>query len=119
MEKFQVNWSLIVLCHWIPDQALGRECWIVNLDTLNSYLYYRGPFYGDFVAPSADHKNKIDESLALFQTVLAWFGHQCPFILFLNKMDIFEEKLKNHSKLSDHFEDYGPNYLLLLMADHC
>ena len=92
---------------------------MINLDTLNSYLYYRGPFYGDFVAPTAEHKNKIDESLALFQTVLAWFGHQCPFILFLNKMDIFEEKLINHSKLSDHFEDYGPNYLLLLMADPC
>ena len=64
------------------------------------------------MAPSAGHKNKIDESLALFQTVLAWFEHQCPFILFLNKMDIFEEKIINCSKLSDHFEDYGLNHLL-------
>jgi len=46
------------------------------------------------------------ESLALFDQIVSYsFFRTTSFILFLNKQDLLEEKLK-HSKLKPHFPEY-------------
>ena len=48
----------------------------------------------------------MKESLALFETIVdsEWF-HDSVIILFINKMDLLEEKLQ-HSDLCDFFPEY-------------
>ena len=50
--------------------------------------------------------NRMEESLKLFQKLTGsqWF-EQTSFILFLNKSDLFQEKIKKRP-LTDFFEDY-------------
>ena len=54
--------------------------------------------------------NSLDESLQLFETILASdFFASTPIILFLNKKDVLEEKLRAGIKISVYFPDYiGP-----------
>ena len=55
--------------------------------------------------------NRMEESLALFKTTtgLQWFTN-ASLILFLNKKDLFEEKINTSSPLSDYFPDYKGRY---------
>ena len=48
----------------------------------------------------------MEESKALFSTIITypWF-HSSSIILFLNKKDLLEEKIK-YSDLADYFPDY-------------
>ena len=50
--------------------------------------------------------NRLKESIELFRQIQLqnWLNHT-TFILFLNKKDIFEEKIKT-SHIVDHFEDF-------------
>ena len=54
--------------------------------------------------------NSLDESLQLFETIIASdFFSSTPIILFLNKKDVLEEKLRAGIKISMYFPDYsGP-----------
>lgn len=49
----------------------------------------------------------MEESMALFRTIVTnrWFS-DCSFILFLNKIDLLEEKIM-HSHLVDYFPQYN------------
>ena len=68
-----------------------------------------------FIASLADYNlklvedlstNRLSESIALFKTFMGnQFFKQRPIILFLNKTDIFDEKIK-HFDLADSFDDY-------------
>ena len=51
-------------------------------------------------------QNRMEESKALFQTIITypWFQNS-SIILFLNKIDLLEEKIKM-SHLSDYFPEY-------------
>jgi len=53
-----------------------------------------------------DRTNRMEESLKLFRHLTAsqWLKDR-PFILFLNKSDLFAEKIQ-HRPLSDCFEDF-------------
>ena len=50
--------------------------------------------------------NRLQESCALFQTILSypWFQH-ATIVLFLNKKDLLEEKIK-----TSHLVDYFPEF---------
>ena len=50
--------------------------------------------------------NRLEESRALFQTILTypWFQH-AAIVLFLNKKDLLEEKIKT-SHLADYFPEF-------------
>ena len=58
-----------------------------------------------------EDQNRMHESLALFETILGypWF-QEASSILFLNKFDLFEEKIMK-SHLSDYFPQYEGNVL--------
>lgn len=62
----------------------------------------------------------MQESLKLFSSVInsPWFA-KSSVMLFLNKRDLFEEKLKTYP-LSDVFEDYkGEPFVAVFLSDSC
>ncbi|KAJ8262813.1 hypothetical protein COCON_G00152700 [Conger conger] len=63
----------------------------------------------DQVLVESDNENRMEESKALFRTIITypWFQNS-SVILFLNKKDLLEEKIM-HSHLVDYFPEYdGP-----------
>ena len=64
-------------------------------------------------------QNRMQESLALFETILGypWF-QEASSILFLNKYDLFEEKV-GKSHLSDYFPQYEGTCILLIVSCMC
>ena len=54
--------------------------------------------------------NSLEESLQLFETILASdFFSSTPVVLFLNKKDVLEEKIREGIKISQYFPEYiGP-----------
>lgn len=56
------------------------------------------------------------ESLKLFDSIVnnGWFLNT-SVILFLNKIDLFEEKI-NHSPITICFPEYTGNYLIMLFG---
>ena len=54
--------------------------------------------------------NSLEESLQLFETILASdFFTSTPIVLFLNKKDVLEEKIREGIKVSKYFPEYiGP-----------
>lgn len=59
----------------------------------------------------------MEESKALFRTIIAypWFEHS-SVMLFLNKMDLFEEKIM-HSHLDDYFPEYDGRNSIYQMSN--
>ncbi|QQP41669.1 Guanine nucleotide-binding protein Gq subunit alpha, partial [Caligus rogercresseyi] len=55
--------------------------------------------------------NRIIESLNLFSTILKcrWFSEK-SVILFLNKKDVFKEKIESGSNVVDYFPDFDGEY---------
>ena len=70
---------------------------------LVSLSEYDQMMYGD------QNITRLDESIALFETVMEWFEYS-SFILFLNKMDIFKQRIMySNSHLSKYYPDFdGP-----------
>lgn len=60
----------------------------------------------DMVLEEAPEVNRMEESIRVFSEITSsqWFKNT-TFILFLNKMDLFAEKLKK-KPLSNYFPDY-------------
>lgn len=61
-----------------------------------------------------ENQNRMRESLALFELInnYPWFM-ESSVILFLNKTDLFYEKIPK-SKLSDHFPAYQGKHIQLI-----
>ena len=64
-------------------------------------------FFEPIIEPDAPAINRLEESCALFKTIVEnSLFKDTSVILFLNKTDILEEKIK-HSPMSAHFPSYG------------
>lgn len=63
--------------------------------------------------PSASFQNRMEESKALFKTIITypWFQHS-SVILFLNKKDLLEEKIM-YSHLVDYFPEYDGKFVIV------
>lgn len=61
-------------------------------------------------SPPVPSQNRMEESKALFRTIITypWFRNS-SVILFLNKIDLLEEKIM-HSHLVDYFPEYDGNF---------
>lgn len=61
-------------------------------------------------------KNRMEESMALFRTIITykWF-RESSVILFLNKIDLLEEKIM-YSHLVDYFPEYDGERKLMKNA---
>ena len=70
--------------------------------------------------PIIQEKNRLKESIELFKKIqtFQWLAHT-TFILFLNKVDVFKEKLQS-SDMVDHFTDYkGIHSILSINVKSC
>ncbi|XP_065562187.1 guanine nucleotide-binding protein subunit alpha-11-like [Artemia franciscana] len=93
----------------VGGQRSERRKWIHCFDNVTSIIFLAALSEYDQTLYESDEQNRMDESLALFQTVISypWFL-EVSTILFLNKKDILEEKIM-FSDLADYFPEFdGP-----------
>eukprot|EP00038_Savillea_parva_P006801 m.165952 g.165952 ORF g.165952 m.165952 type:complete len:363 (-) comp12627_c0_seq1:81-1169(-) len=97
----------------VGGQRSERRKWINCFDNVTAVLYCAAlSGYDTMIRETADHEekvNRIHESLELFEGICNnKFFADTAIILFLNKTDLFAEKIQT-SNLSDYFPEYtGP-----------
>lgn len=90
----------------VGGQRTERRKWIHQFQDVTALLFCVSLAEYDQVIAEDGKTNRMDESLVLFSEIvnLPWF-HDTPVILFLNKKDIFAEKLPS-SPLNKAFPQY-------------
>ena len=86
-----------------------RRKWIHCFKQVGAIVFLASLSEYDQMMYGNQNITRLDESIALFQTVMDWFEYS-SFILFLNKMDIFKQKIMySDSHLSKYYSDFnGP-----------
>ncbi|XP_068616832.1 guanine nucleotide-binding protein subunit alpha-14-like [Brachionichthys hirsutus] len=90
----------------VGGQRSERRKWIHCFENVTSIIFLVAlSEYDQFLAES-DNENRMEESLALFKTIITypWF-QKSSVILFLNKTDIIEEKI-----MDSHLATYFPAF---------
>uniref|UniRef100_A0A8C7Q0D0 Guanine nucleotide-binding protein subunit alpha n=1 Tax=Oncorhynchus mykiss TaxID=8022 RepID=A0A8C7Q0D0_ONCMY len=93
----------------VGGQRSERRKWIHCFENVTSIIFLVALSEYDQVLAECDNENRMEESKALFKTIITypWF-QRSSVILFLNKTDILEEKI-THSHLVNYFPEYtGP-----------
>ncbi|XP_061887199.1 guanine nucleotide-binding protein G(q) subunit alpha-like [Entelurus aequoreus] len=93
----------------VGGQRSERRKWIHCFEKVTSIMFLVALSEYDQVLVESAHENRMEESMALFRTIITydWF-EESSVILFLNKIDLLEEKIM-HSHLVDYFPEYnGP-----------
>ncbi|KAG5281209.1 hypothetical protein AALO_G00068640 [Alosa alosa] len=93
----------------VGGQRSERRKWIHCFENVTSIIFLVALSEYDQVLAECDNENRMEESKALFKTIITypWF-QQSSVILFLNKTDILEEKIQ-HSHLGNYFPEFnGP-----------
>jgi len=94
----------------VGGQRNERRKWIHCFDNVNAVVFVASLSEFDQNLYEDETKNRLDEALELFAQIVnsKWF-QETNVILFLNKKDLFERKLKEKT-FSDFVKDYtGPN----------
>lgn len=91
----------------VGGQRNERRKWIKCFDNITSIVFLASLSDYDLKLVENSSVNRMRESLDLFGTILEypWFKKK-SFILFLNKTDLFEEKLPL-SNLADYFPEFA------------
>ncbi|KAI1707078.1 g-protein alpha subunit domain-containing protein [Ditylenchus destructor] len=93
----------------VGGQRSERRKWIHCFENVTSIMFLVALSEYDQVLVECDNENRMEESKALFRTIVTypWF-QQSSVILFLNKKDLLKEKIA-YSHLADYFPEYdGP-----------
>jgi GTPase SAR1 family protein len=93
----------------VGGQRSERRKWIHCFENVTSIMFLAALSEYDQVLVESDNENRMEESKALFRTIITypWFQNS-SVILFLNKKDLLEEKIM-HSHLVDYFPEFdGP-----------
>jgi hypothetical protein len=93
----------------VGGQRSERRKWIHCFENVTSIMFLVALSEYDQVLVESDNENRMDESKALFRTIITypWFQNS-SVMLFLNKNDILTEKIM-HSHLVDYFPEFdGP-----------
>ncbi|XP_064186434.1 guanine nucleotide-binding protein subunit alpha-11-like [Anguilla rostrata] len=90
----------------VGGQKSERRKWIHCFENVMSLIFLASLSEYDQVLEEQETENRMRESLALFSTTIhsRWFEHT-SVILFLNKTDILEDKIKT-SDLQNYFPDF-------------
>lgn len=90
----------------VGGQRSERRKWIHCFESVTSIMFLVALSEYDQVLVESDNENRMEESKALFRTIISypWF-QESSVILFLNKKDLLEEKV-----LYSHLVDYFPEY---------
>jgi len=93
----------------VGGQRSERRKWIHCFENVTSIMFLVALSEYDQVLFESENENRMEESKALFKTIITypWF-QQSSIILFLNKTDLLEEKIQK-SDLASYFPEYdGP-----------
>jgi len=93
----------------VGGQRSERKKWIHSFQDVTAVLFFVALSEYDLKLYEDDDTNRMHESLKLFDDICnsKWF-YNIPIILFLNKMDLFKEKIKKVN-ITAAFPDYdGP-----------
>ena len=93
----------------VGGQRSERRKWIHCFENVTSIMFLVALSEYDQVLVESDNENRMEESKALFSTIITypWFQNS-SVILLLNKKDLPEEKI-TYSHLVDYFPEYdGP-----------
>ncbi|XP_015236933.1 PREDICTED: guanine nucleotide-binding protein subunit alpha-11-like [Cyprinodon variegatus] len=93
----------------VGGQRTERKKWIHCFENVTSVIFLAALSEYDQVLFESEKDNRMEESLALFRMIISciWF-RKSSTILFLNKKDLLEEKIKT-SHLATYFQDFkGP-----------
>ncbi|ODV63830.1 guanine nucleotide-binding protein subunit alpha [Ascoidea rubescens DSM 1968] len=108
--KFQMG-NLNIHMYDVGGQRSERKKWIHCFDNVSLIIFCVALSEYDQVLLEEDSQNRLEESLNLFDSVVnsRWFA-RTSIVLFLNKIDVFAEKLPQ-SPLENYFPDYagGPD----------
>ena len=90
----------------VGGQRSERKKWIHCFENVTSVIFLAAISEYDQVLIEDETVNRMTEALTLFDSICnsKWFA-STSIILFLNKVDLFKEKLSK-SRLSDYFPDY-------------
>lgn len=90
----------------VGGQRSERRKWIHCFENVTSIMFLAALSEYDQVLAESSGENRMEESRALFRSIMTypWFQNAST-ILFLNKNDVLEEKVKK-----SHLEDYFPEY---------
>jgi len=90
----------------VGGQRSERKKWLSCFSDVSAVIYLVALNEYDMLMEEDDKTNRMEESLQLFQKLSGsqWLK-DVSFILFLNKSDLFEEKIKSRP-LSQFFEDF-------------
>jgi len=90
----------------VGGQRSERRKWLNCFVDITAVIYLVAINEYDMVLEEDNKTNRMEESLKLFQklTGAQWFENT-SFILFLNKSDLFQEKIEQ-KPLKEYFEDY-------------
>lgn len=89
----------------VGGQRSERRKWIHCFENVTSIIFLAVLSEYDMLLFETS-ENRMEESKALFKTIITypWFQNS-SIILFMNKKDIYEEKI-----LTSHIVDYFPEY---------
>ncbi|KAM9307360.1 guanine nucleotide-binding protein subunit alpha-14-like [Pholidichthys leucotaenia] len=93
----------------VGGQRSERKKWIHCFENITTLIFLTAISEYDQTLYESKDINRLSESLALFKTIISstWF-QESSTILFLNKIDLLEEKIMQ-SHLTTYFPDYnGP-----------
>ncbi|KAK9522816.1 hypothetical protein VZT92_019259 [Zoarces viviparus] len=93
----------------VGGQRSERRKWIHCFENVTSIIFLVALSEYDQVLAECDNENRMEESKALFKTIITypWF-QRSSVILFLNKTDILKEKIM-HSHVATYFPEFtGP-----------
>ncbi|KAE8633137.1 hypothetical protein XENTR_v10001794 [Xenopus tropicalis] len=93
----------------VGGQRSERRKWIHCFENVTSIIFLVALSEYDQVLAECDNENRMEESKALFRTIITypWFQNS-SVILFLNKKDLLQEKIM-YSHLIDYFPEFtGP-----------
>ncbi|XP_052840466.1 G protein alpha q subunit-like isoform X2 [Drosophila gunungcola] len=108
--EYQFNLDgLMIRMYDVAGQRSQRNKWIHCFSDVTSIIFLAALSEFDQMLAEDDSVNRMKESKALFDTIVKykWFL-KTPVILFLNKKDLFEQKIMTKD-LVDYFPEYdGP-----------
>ena len=90
----------------VGGQRSERKKWLHCFDSVSAVVFVVSMSEYDEVLAEDVNVNRMHESLKLFNTIcrIKWF-EESPFVLFLNKKDVFDEKIV-YSPLNHCFPGY-------------
>eukprot|EP00731_Ephydatia_muelleri_P017783 Em0010g881a len=106
---FQMRKDVIFRMVDVGGQRSERRKWIHSFEDVKAIIFLTAINEYDQVLQEDSGVNRLQESLALFGTILTYpFFLKCAIIIFMNKTDLFAEKIKK-SHLNQYFPEYtGP-----------